>query len=271
MREWQSGDLRVNGVRLRYHRSGGGLPPVVLVHGLTDHGWYWAALARALAPAYDVVLYDARGHGESDPSPSGYAVTQLAEDLVGVADALGLEHPAAIGHSMGGVTVAVAAATHPGRFRRIVLEDPVWSDPAASGAWDPAAVIESWRAQMLQRKQTPRAELIAAQRETQPGWTDEDYELWADSKMAVIPEALEVMPTFARDWLEDARRIDCPLLVITGELERGALVGPASEAALRQVRPDARVVRFTGTGHQPRRERFTSYRDEVLAFLSGDA
>jgi len=266
MEGWKDGDVLVNGVRLRYHRSGGDLPPVVLVHGLTDHGWYWAALARALAPAYDVVLYDARGHGESDPSPQGYTLDILAGDLVALVAALGLERPAVIGHSMGGSTASVAAAEHPGLFRCLVLEDPVWPDP--SRAWDPASLIASWRANLLENQATPREALIAKQREAAPGWADEDYELWADSKAAVRPEALEVLASFARPWVEDARRIDCPILVLTGEPARGAIVDEAAEAALLAARPDARVVRMSGTGHQVRRERFAAYRDEVLRFLA---
>jgi N-formylmaleamate deformylase len=263
---WDTGDVRVNGVRLRYHRSGGALPPVVLVHGLTDHSWYWLALARALAPAYDVVLYDARGHGESDRSPQDYTLAVLADDLVALREALQLEHPAVIGHSMGGSTASVAAAGHPGLFRCLVLEDPVWPDPAR--AWNPAALIPSWHADLLANQGTPREARIARQREAAPGWTEEDYGLWADSKAAVRPEALDVLASFARPWVDDARRIDCPLLVLTGEPKRGAIVDEAAEAALRTARPDVRLVRLSGTGHQVRRERFAAYRDEVMRFLA---
>jgi pimeloyl-ACP methyl ester carboxylesterase len=101
-----------------------------------------------------------------------------------------------------------------------------------------------------------------------PGWTDEDYELWAASKVAVRPEALDVLASFARPWVEDARRITAPLLLLTGEPERGAIVDQAAEAALRVVRSDVRFVRLSGTGHQVRRECFADYRDEVLRFLA---
>jgi N-formylmaleamate deformylase len=266
MEGWERGDLRVNGVRLRYYRGGGGAP-VVLVHGLTDRASYWDRLARALAEDYAVVLYDSRGHGESDPSPGGYTLATLAADLLALGRALGLERPAVIGHSMGGSTAALAAAETPGMFRRVVLEDPVWSSTVRQPS-DLEATRDGWRADLLALKQLDRETLMARVRGESPGWADEDYHAWVDSKAAVLPEALDVMPAFARDWLGDARRIDCPLLVLTGEPERGAIVDLAAERMLRDAQPQAAVVRLSGTGHQVRRERFDAYLAAVRSFLA---
>jgi pimeloyl-ACP methyl ester carboxylesterase len=65
MRAWHQGVIETDRARLRYFRSGGELPSVVLVHGFTDSALYFTRVAEALATDYDVVAYDARGHGIS--------------------------------------------------------------------------------------------------------------------------------------------------------------------------------------------------------------
>ena len=64
--EWHSGFVESNGIRLHYTRTGGDKPPLVLAHGVTDAGLCWTPLAEALAPEYDAIMVDARGHGRSD-------------------------------------------------------------------------------------------------------------------------------------------------------------------------------------------------------------
>ncbi|HMO55969.1 MAG TPA: alpha/beta hydrolase [Roseiflexaceae bacterium] len=268
MEPWAAADLEIRGVRLRYHRTGGGGEAVVLVHGLTDHGLYWSALARELAHDYDVVFYDSRGHGASGTSPDGYELTTLAADLVALVQALGLQRPALIGHSMGGSTASLAAATTPGLFRALILEDPVWSSGTGGPPLDLNERRLQWREQIRARQQRDRATLLAEVQAESPSWSAEDYERWIDSKLAVRPEALDVMPSLARNWLADAQQIDCPLLVLTGEPERGAIVDPIAEQALLAAQPLARVLRLSGTGHQVRRERFDAYLPAVREFLA---
>lgn len=68
---WATNDVLANDVRIRYYRTGGEGPPVVLAHGITDSGLCWTALAEELQQDYDVVMYDARGHGESEDPGGG--------------------------------------------------------------------------------------------------------------------------------------------------------------------------------------------------------
>ena len=62
----------------------------MLAHGLYDDGRCWAPLANAFADRFDVVTYDARGHGRSDKPPDGYAVDDRIADLRGLIDGLGI-------------------------------------------------------------------------------------------------------------------------------------------------------------------------------------
>ncbi len=60
-----SNTLQANGLNQHYYRSGGDQLPLVLLHGFTDDGSCWFPVAETLAQNYDVILPDARGHGQS--------------------------------------------------------------------------------------------------------------------------------------------------------------------------------------------------------------
>ncbi|APW99333.1 alpha/beta hydrolase [Halobiforma lacisalsi AJ5] len=81
-------------------------------------------LVSDLDAEYDVVAYDARGHGLSDAPPTGYSVADRIDDLLGLLEELGLESPVLLGHSTGGNTVMAAGARRPERPHAIVAIDP---------------------------------------------------------------------------------------------------------------------------------------------------
>src|SRR6185436_8728375 len=93
-----------------YRRTGGNKLPLVLLHGLTGSGDCWRPLARALEAEFDVVMPDARGHGNSSTPLSGYRYEDYARDVVGLIQGLELAAPVLLGHSMGGMTAAVVAS-----------------------------------------------------------------------------------------------------------------------------------------------------------------
>ncbi len=135
--QWERGFVEANDIELHYCRTGGSGPPFVISHGFTDDGYCRLDLARELAEDFDVVLYDARGHGRSDAPTESYGPAERAADLLGLLDALALKDPILFGHSMGADTVAEAAAHDPDRPWAVVLEDPVWRlDEGDSGEDD---------------------------------------------------------------------------------------------------------------------------------------
>jgi 3-oxoadipate enol-lactonase len=103
----------------------------------------WDALTEALVPTYRVVRYDTRGHGRS-PTPAGpYAVADLADDVVALADELDLPGFGFVGLSLGGAIGQQLALTVPDRLRCAVLACtvPSFGDPAT---WaERAALVRS--------------------------------------------------------------------------------------------------------------------------------
>lgn len=136
MTRWTDGLCRANGIDIHYLRTGGPGQPVVLLHGLTGSGACWSPLAQALEGEYDVVMPDARAHGHSSTPPDGYRYEDLANDVMGLIEGLGLPAPVVLGHSMGGMTAAVVASRRAAAIRGVILVDPTFLSPAtARSAW----------------------------------------------------------------------------------------------------------------------------------------
>jgi N-formylmaleamate deformylase len=270
MSNWQSGDVQANGLRLHYTRTGGAKPPVVLAHGFSDDGLCWTPVAEVLAADYDVIMVDARCHGQSEASAPGYGTLDQAADLGAVIAALGLVRPLVLGHSMGAATSMTLAATQPGAVGAILLEDPpAWW--VASQSSNPAT-NEAWREQMHTRlsglKAKTREQLIADQRIAEPGWSDAELGPWADAKLRVNMIVTSRSASTNIDWPTLLRQIACPALLITADPDRGGLVSPEAAAAMQSLVPQLRVARIANAGHSIRRDQFAAYMQVVQGFLS---
>ena len=135
---------------LRGEATGEG-PPVVLCHGITATRRQVLHGSKALPRAgYEVIAYDARGHGSSDPAPAGegYGYPDLVGDLERVvAERVGGGRFLLGGHSMGAHTAVGYALRHPDRLAGLVVIGPVYAgtvEPASLDYWDGlAAALET--------------------------------------------------------------------------------------------------------------------------------
>jgi pimeloyl-ACP methyl ester carboxylesterase len=112
----------------------GGAPPVVLLHGIRDLAWSMDSVAQALRDRWHVRSLDLRGHGASD-HPGAYSFPYYAADLHRVLEALGIERPIFVGHSLGGQIVAMYAGLFPERARGVVTIEGL--GPPRAPAADP--------------------------------------------------------------------------------------------------------------------------------------
>jgi pimeloyl-ACP methyl ester carboxylesterase len=113
-----------------YEVRGAGAP-IVLLHPFPFARGIWAGLADVLATRHRVIAVDARGFGQTPLGPSGYAIADLADDLVGLLDHLDVARAAVLGMSMGGYTALACAIRHPERVSALVLADTrAGADPA---------------------------------------------------------------------------------------------------------------------------------------------
>lgn len=101
--------------------DGGG--DLLLAHATGLCAGVWLPLAAALSE-YRVATFDARGHGLSE-EPTTMDWLRTAEDVLATVDALGLERPFGVGHSMGGASLLLAELARPGTFRGLWVFEPI--------------------------------------------------------------------------------------------------------------------------------------------------
>ena len=264
MTDWLSGTLPITGGHLAWHRTGGDGPALVLSHGLTDNGLCWSRLATALAPDFDVIMLDARGHGESSrmmPDQPHDAGRDIAEAI----EALGLTAPIVIGHSVGARATADFAAAYPARAARVILEDPPLMPLVESAAAERRR--SRFREQVEKFRTMTPAGITAMGKAQSPTWHDDEFPAWTASKQQVDQEA---MPDYRRPWPVTLANIFAPTLLIYGQPGHGGIVTPDLAAEAQRINPNIQSVEIPKAGHNTRRENFADYLAAVRAFLAKD-
>jgi pimeloyl-ACP methyl ester carboxylesterase len=279
MNHWKSDLIEINGLRLHYTQTGGAKPPVVLVHGFSEDGLVWTALAELLEDQYDVIMPDARGHGQSDAAETGLGTAELASDLHGIISALGLDRPAVFGHSMGGMTAFALAGLYPNVPGAILVEDGMPFEMRRSAAQNEEAQ-DGLRAYLNTIKGKTHEQLMAWRRIQSPNWSETDVRTFADAKIRLNPQTLDpylnpdaVAPNprdmaSRLDWPSLLRQIRCPALLITGDPELGVMVSASQAAALQEQIPTLRIAHIANASHDVRRDQSGDFLAAITPFLA---
>ncbi len=231
------------GVRIHYEVEGQGTP-LMLQHGFAATLWTWRdfGYARELGKEYQLILVDARGHGESDKprDPEAYRADIIAGDYVAILDALKIEKAHYIGYSMGGnIGFKCLARYALPRFHSFIM-----------GGSSPLRRPEAERrssgfSRMLQEAAEKGMGLWLAEREKMVGTltpaqrarqlANDPYALLAMQKAtAVWPDAEDFLP-----------KITIPILLFAGDAD------PSHARASEAVRylPNATFVSIPGLNH----------------------
>jgi haloacetate dehalogenase len=115
--------MALPGITLSVQQGGGG-SPLILLHGFPQTGMCWAKVAPELARRHRVIIPDLRGYGASDAPPDDpahrtYAKRRMAQDIVALMDALGVEQSDVLGHDRGARVAYRLALDHPKRVSRL--------------------------------------------------------------------------------------------------------------------------------------------------------
>ncbi|MDH7487962.1 MAG: alpha/beta hydrolase [Anaerolineae bacterium] len=112
--------IRVRDIGLHYEEVGAG-EPLLFIHGLGSSGRDWEMQVPFFASEYRVVVFDLRGHGESDKPRGPYTMPQFAEDTAGLIEALGIAPAHVVGISLGGMIAFQLAIDRPDLVRSLVI------------------------------------------------------------------------------------------------------------------------------------------------------
>lgn len=260
MTNWMSSVSEANGIDIHYLRTGGGKPPLVLLHGLTGSGACWIPLARGLEDEYDVVMPDARGHGSSSTPPDGYRYEDYAADVVELVRKLGLAAPVLLGHSMGGMTAAVAASQLGTAIRGVILADPTFLSPDRQREVHQSDVVEQHRRLLSMDKVDVLAEARIRHAHRRP----EFIQLVTEARMKTRIVAFDVLAPPNPEYRGLMADICVPILLVIAD---HGVVSLETARELQQLNPRVRVEQIQDAGHGLQYDQPERFEAVVRCFL----
>jgi pimeloyl-ACP methyl ester carboxylesterase len=250
-----------------FYRDEGDGPLVVLLHGFLCDSRAWEPQLSDLSKGFQVVAWDAAGAGASDDPPEAFTITDWAEDLVRLLDALAVETAHVVGLSWGGLVAQAFYGLYPSRVRSLVLSDTYagWKGSL------PTDAVEKRLTRCLSESELAPGELVAR-------WVPMEFftEAVSDevtSAMSAIvfdfhPLGFRLM---ARSLAENDTTsllptIRVPTLLLWGEADLRSPIDVAGR--FRDAIPNAELQIIPGAGHVSNMEQPDAFTTHVRRFLA---
>jgi len=213
--------ITANGITVQYDVEGPVNAPVVtLSHSLAANLHLWDAQAAALRDRYHVLRYDVRGHGGSSVPPGPYTLEQMADDLHGLLQALGIAETHLVGISMGGLIGMTMALRFPRAIRSLVLADTTACyGPERKAMWDDRIRVAESKGMRPLLDRTIEAWFSAAFRAEQPEVIAHVRAMLARTNPVGYVGAIRAIGY--GDLRESIRAVSCPTLILVGDEDRG--------------------------------------------------
>ena len=192
---------------------------------------------------YDVIMPDARGHGRSSVPDYGYRYEDLANDVVGLIEALQLSPPILIGHSMGGMTAAVVASRNPKLLRCLILADPTFLSPKVQREVCDSDVADQHRRYL----NISLDDLVAEARIRHPDRSLDTIKLIARARLQTSMGTFDVLTPPNPDYTQIVSAIEVPILLVIGG--SAGVVSPDVAADLQRLNPRLQVEQILEVGH----------------------
>jgi pimeloyl-ACP methyl ester carboxylesterase/predicted glycosyltransferase len=271
----EHGYIERDGVRVFYEVYGTGEPAILFCPTWTlVHSRVWKMQIPYLARHHRVVVFDPRGNGRSDrpATVEAYAESEFARDALDVLDATGTERAIVVGLSRGTQRALLLAAEHPERVLGLVLVGPwfpasrsfggaryrIMSHPRVRSSFTRRPITtRGWakfNAVHFRRDFRDFVEWFAAMSTSEPHTTKgfDDVVEWGlqtdPDTLALTVLADAAAPVTRRDQLALARRVQCPVLVISGTQDKVTSHADARELA---KTTGGKLLAIEGGSHVP--------------------
>ena len=245
--------VAVNGLHL-YHESHGSGEPLLLIMGWGGNAATWKAQLDGLAERYHVIAFDNRGVGRSSAPRGPYTTRQMADDALGLLDALEIGRAHVLGISLGGMVAQELALAHPERVDALILGCTTAGGPTAPGRHRLEEDIAGFH--QLSQNGTPDLEWFGEF--LRHLWTEEALAKSTTELQDFVFSLIRFPPTrhglraqaeavSNHDTSRRLKSIRQRTLVITGAED--SLIDPRNSLLLASRIPDAELVSFDGLKH----------------------
>ncbi len=254
--------LLLGDLRIHYVKVGSGRPPLILLPGITSPAASWEFVAERLAAYADVYVMDIRGRGlSSSGTHLSYQLDDYAQDVQGLIDALGLEQPMVLGHSMGARIAIRFAAQSANVVAKLILVDPPVSGPGRR----PYPIDLPYYLQSIE--EVSRGQGYAAIK-AQFGWTEAQIEARMEWLPTCDPFAIaESHRSFHEESIHgDLPHIATPTLLLYAQ--RGNTVTDEDAAEIAQAMGNCRAQKILDAGHMIPWDQLDAFVAAVADFIA---
>jgi len=259
--------IKTNGIKINCEIAGSERegPWIALSHSLACNLHMWDEEMDVLTKKFKVLRFDTRGHGQSGAPPGDYTLEQMADDVKGLFDALGITQTHFVGLSMGGMIGQTFALKYPGVLQSLILADTTSRRPPnAEQMWGERVAIA-------------RAQGMAGVLDTTLArWFTEPYRNTRKDVMVRIGAQILSTPVdgfsgccaaIARvDTLDRLKEIKCPVLIIVGEEDHGT--PPEMARAIHANLPSSKLKIIQSAAHLSNVEQAQVFNDAIVGFLT---
>jgi 3-oxoadipate enol-lactonase len=238
--------VAVNGINLAYSRRGKGTP-LVLIHGFPLDGSSWDEVLSLLEGQFDLIVPDLRGFGGSTTIQSPYHISDMAQDVAGLLNHLGIEKSAVVGHSMGGYVALAFAKKFPKRVSGLgLVSSQAAGDPPErkEGRYKTAEDVAQKGVNVVVEAITPK---LSADEGVQKvvwgmiGRQSPDGIIGALKAMAEREDLTSILSSFS-----------FPVVLVHGDAD--ALIPIDRAREIKALVPSANLTELQGIGHMPMME-----------------
>ena len=262
---WKEGYVIADNHRIHYWRTGGDKPVMVLAHGSSDNGLCWTCLVDHLEQDYDIIMFDAIGHGLSDAPTKLDTPDAQVESLAGLIKALNLNKPILMGHSMGSASVAWFSARYPDIPRAVILEDPNLKTRTPQILKTSDSLSNQRYERTLKLNNKSYEELYALCMDKNKDWGDCECQYWAGSKLRHHPYTAKLSRS-NRPTIQDLfTQITAPTLILKAD-DQGDL--RANNIEVTKLLANGEIEHIAGAKHNVRRDQKQLLLEKLKAFLA---
>lgn len=259
--------VKTNGIEINYEIEGdvaNNRPWITLSHSLACNLHMWDDQMAELTQKFKVLRFDTRGHGQSSAPAGDYTLEQMADDVKGLFDVLGISRTHWMGLSMGGMIGQTFALKYSGVLQSLILADTT--------ARRPPNAAQMWGERIAAARAHGMAGVLDS---TLARWFTEPYRANAKDVMTRIGAQILSTPVdgfcgacaaIAKvDTLDRLKEIKLPALIIVGEQDHGT--PPEMARAIQANLPGSELTVIQDAAHLSNVEQRTIFNRAMIEFL----